>query len=209
MTARRYRQRYGYNRHAGARRRRRRNPIIRTFRYVRERRFLTPMRADRTARGSTVTSRFSAVEERHSTAAPYPGLRAIPAWSPRAAPAFPGRSCLAPSGPEWCCSEAAVRSLLDCQPGVSPPRRIPRGPRAGTTTSIGRIAHRGVPRPWAPGAARPGIRTPHQVLTSRDSPRTILPVMIAKWVCRMHFQANWKRYRGGRPATSSLRRCAA
>ena len=32
-----------------------------------------------------------------------------------------------------------------------------------------------------------------QVLTSRDSPRTIWWVMVAKWVCRMHFQANWKR----------------
>jgi hypothetical protein len=36
---------------------------------------------------------------------------------------------------------------------------------------------------------------PHffQVLTRRDSPRVICPVMVAKWVWTAHFMANWKR----------------
>ena len=40
---------------------------------------------------------------------------------------------------------------------------------------------------------RGGRSNRDQVFTSRDSPRTICRVMVAKWVCMMHFQANWKR----------------
>ena len=79
------------------------------------------------------------------------------------------------------------------------------------------IPFRGVgqitPRP--PARSRPDARVRRRrshsthVLTNRDSPRTIWRVMMAKCVCMMHFQANWNRYRGGRPEVSSFRRYLA
>jgi hypothetical protein len=45
----------------------------------------------------------------------------------------------------------------------------------------------------SPPATLSGLRPSQaQVLTSRDSPRTIWLVMIAKCVCMIAFQPNWK-----------------
>ena len=42
------------------------------------------------------------------------------------------------------------------------------------------------------GNARSTVGSSH-VFTSRDSPRTICRVMMAKWVCMTHLKANWNR----------------
>ena len=49
-----------------------------------------------------------------------------------------------------------------------------------------------VPDPLKPGLQH-STSSHLQVFTSRDSPRTICLVIVAKCVCKMHFHANWNR----------------